>query len=255
MPPDSDEVLTRWAPDPDLTVRYGPHPDQVADVRLPPGAPVGPLVVFIHGGFWRARYDRAHTGPLAADLAGRGYPVAAIGYRRVGQDGGGWPGTLDDVAAAVARVPGLVAAATGLPLDRPVLSGHSAGGHLALWAGSAGRDLPVRRVVALAPVADLTLGYRLGLGAGAVVAFLGGPPEAVPDRYAAAQPGRPRVPTVILHGTDDDVVPVQVSRAYLAKAGDLAKLVEIPGAGHFAVIDPAARAWSTLLGTLGADTP
>lgn len=248
------EVLDRPAPRPDFTVRYGTHPDQIADVRVPPAgrAPTGPLVIFIHGGFWRAAYDRTHTGPLAADLAARGYPVATIEYRRVGQPGGGWPGTLDDVAAAVERVPDLVSERIGVDAHRPVLAGHSAGGHLALWYASradvAERAQP-RGVLALAPVADLALGYRLGLGNGAVAALLGGGPTDVPDRYASAQPGCPPVPVVIVHGIEDDVVPVAVSRAYACEG---MKLIELPGVEHYAVIDPCSPAWSTVVGALGA---
>src|SRR5688572_24932971 len=103
MTRDPREVLTRPAPAPDLTLRYGDHPDHVIDLRLPTDGAAGPgrpLVVFLHGGFWRAAFDRSHAGPLAADLAGRGYPVAVVEYRRVGQEGGGWPGTLDDVERA-----------------------------------------------------------------------------------------------------------------------------------------------------------
>jgi acetyl esterase/lipase len=251
----SDEVLTRPAPRPDCTVRYGPHPDHVADVRVPPAGrePTGPLVVFIHGGFWRAAYDRSHTGPLAADLAARGYPVATVEYRRVGQPGGGWPGTLDDIVVAVERVPGLVGDRTGVDATRPVLAGHSAGGHLALWyAGdTATRAGPValRGVLALAPVADLALAYRLGLGAGAVAELLGGGPADFPDRYASAQPGRPAVPVAIVHGTEDDVVPTAVSRAYVHEG---VKRIELPGVEHYAVIDPHSTAWSEVLGVLGA---
>jgi acetyl esterase/lipase len=227
------------------TVRYGDGPEQVADVRLPPGDPVGPLVIFIHGGFWKAAYDRHHAAPLAADLAGRGYPVASIEYRRVGQPGGGWPGTFDDVAAAVARVPGLVGADTG----RPVLAGHSAGGHLALWA--AARIERVGGTVALAPVADLALGYRLGLGDGAVAALLGGSPAQVPDRYAYGEPGRPAAPTVIVHGAADDVVPVELSRAYVRRYPAV-ELAELPGVDHMAVIDPESTAWPAVLRALAA---
>jgi acetyl esterase/lipase len=268
----SEEVLSRPAPRPDFTVRYGPHPDQIADVRMPPAGrePTGPLVVFIHGGFWRAAYDRSHTGPLAADLAARGYPVATIEYRRVGQPGGGWPGTLDDVVAAVERVPDLVSDRIGLDVSRPVLAGHSAGGHLALWYASdaasrdaasrdaasrdaASRDAAgpatLRGVLALAPVADLALAHRLGLGDGAVAALLGGGPADVPERYATAQPGRPAVPVVIVHGTEDDVVPVAVSRAYVCKG---MKLIELPGVEHYALIDPHSSAWATVVGALGA---
>jgi acetyl esterase/lipase len=261
MTADPRDVLTRWAPGPDLTVRYGDHFDHVADVRLPDGGSAGPLVIFIHGGFWKAEYDRTHTGPLAVDLAARGYPVATIEFRRIGQEGGGWPGTFTDVAAAVDRVPGLIAealAARGRDVPElacPILAGHSAGGHLALWC--AGRaTVPVRGVLALAPVADLALAHRLRLDDGAVAALLGGGPEEVPERYAAADPARSvpsGVPTIIVHGTEDDRVPLEVSRSYVAaarEAGADASLIELPNTEHFAVIDPRAAVWSTVLGAL-----
>ena len=255
------DVLNRPAPAPDFTIRYGDHPDQVADVRLPPGDATRPLIIFIHGGFWQRRYDRAHTGPLAADLASRGYPVATIEYRRMGQDGGGWPGTFDDVAAAVRATPALIreqieARGRIAPdLSRPILAGHSAGGHLALWVVRTGDQ---RGVVALAPIADLVLAHRLGLGDGATAALLGGGPARVPDRYAYADPAQllpARCRVIIVHGTEDRQVPIEVSRSYAAaaqKAGDDTSLVELPGTEHYAVIDPRSPAWSTVLGALGA---
>ncbi|GII24896.1 alpha/beta hydrolase family protein [Planosporangium mesophilum] len=261
MTADPREVLTRWAPEPDFTVRYGTQPDHVADVRLPAGQSGGPLIIFIHGGFWKAEFDRRHTAPLAVDLAGRGYPVASVEFRRVGQDGGGWPGTFTDVAEAVARVPGLIAEAlTGrgvaVPdLTRPVLAGHSAGGHLALWAAKRA-GTPVRGVLALAPVADLGLAHRLGLGGGAVAALLGGGPEEVPERYAEADPVRllpSGVPAVVVHGTEDDRVPIEVGQEYVAAAraaGDDVSLVELPGTEHFAVIDPRSAVWPQILAAL-----
>jgi acetyl esterase/lipase len=216
---------------------------------MPPhGVPVGPLVVFLHGGFWRAEWDRAHAGPLAADLAVRGYPVACLEYRRIGQPDGGWPGTFDDVVAGLGAIPDLL----GIP-GTPILAGHSAGGHLALWAAT---RVPVRAVLALAPVADLSEAYRLGLGDGAVAELLGGSPEQVPERYAAtdtALQDPPPVPTVLLHGTLDAQVPVRLSRGYAARTG--AGLVELPDSEHFALIDPLAAAWPTvidILATLGA---
>jgi acetyl esterase/lipase len=130
--PDSREVLTRPAPPPDLTLAYGPHPDHVIDLRLPASLPA-PLVVMIHGGFWRAAYDRTHTGPLTSALAAAGYVVAIPEFRRTGQEGGGWPGTFDDVTAALDAVPRLLAPYSE---DPPVLLGHSAGGHLAVWAAT-----------------------------------------------------------------------------------------------------------------------
>jgi acetyl esterase/lipase len=254
--PDPRAVLTRPAPPPDVTVSYGGLPEQVADLRLPAAGPVDagprPLVVVVHGGFWRAGYDRAHTGPLAAALAGRGFPVAQLEYRRTGQPGGGWPGTFDDVAAGLTAVPRLaaeVARDRGVPVDPgpPVLVGHSAGGHLALWyAGTA--PTRVRGVLALAPVADLAEAYRLDLDAGAVAALLGGGPADVPDRYAAADPARrpPSIPTVIVHGDRDRQVPPGISRRYATAArvaGSAVRLVELSGVEHFGLIDPSSEAW------------
>lgn len=245
---DPQEVLTRPAPPPDLTIRYGDGPDQVADVRLPAGgAPARPPVIFLHGGFWMAGYDRAHVGPLATDLAARGYPVVCPEYRRVGQPGGGWPGTFDDVADA------LPAVVERLGLGAPVLAGHSAGGQLALWA--AGR-VPCLGVLALAPVADLTRGHELGLGGGAVALLLGGGPADVPDRYAAVDPlglVPPPVPVVVVHGDVDDRVPIELGRDYVAaalRAGASARLVELPGVEHFGLIDPLSPAWPAVLAAL-----
>ncbi|SCG48314.1 alpha/beta hydrolase family protein [Micromonospora halophytica] len=251
MSADPREVLTRPAPPPDATVAYGDHPDQIVDLRHPTGdGPLRPLVAILHGGFWRAEYDRTHTGPLAAALAGLGWPVAQVEYRRTGQPGGGWPGTLTDVLAGVTALPGL--AGRALPgrvaAGPPLLLGHSAGGHLALHV-AAHAPAAVRGVLALAPIADLAEAYRLDLDAGAVAALLGGGPSEHPDRYAAADP-RALVPpptrTVICHGVRDRQVPVAMSRDYVAAAraagGDV-MLVELPECEHFGLIDPDSDAW------------
>jgi acetyl esterase/lipase len=204
-------------------------------------------VVFLHGGFWMAEWDRTHVAPLAADLASRGYPVVTPEYRRVGQPGGGWPGTFDDVEAGVA------AALARLELPVPVLAGHSAGGQLALWA--AGR-LPSRGVLALAPVADLGRAYHLGLDGGAVDRLLGGGPDEVPGRYATVDPARllpSPVPVVVVHGTLDDRVPVGMSQDYVTAArarGGQARLVELPAVEHFGIIDPHSPAWPAVLSAL-----
>ncbi|ASW58099.1 S9 family peptidase [Plantactinospora sp. KBS50] len=257
MTADPREVLVRPAPPPDATVRYGPHPDQVADLRLPARPdPTYPLVVVVHGGFWRQEYDRRHTGPLSSALAGLGYPVAQLEYRRTGPGGaGGWPATGDDVAAGVAALPRLLAERTGLaPPGDPVLLGHSAGGHLALWcAGTAAR---VGGVLALAPVADLGAAYRLDLDGGAVAALLGAGPDEAPDRYAAADPVRRvpiGVPAVIVHGERDRQVPIELSRGYAARArvaGDRVTLIALPDSEHFGLIDPLSPAWPQVLGAL-----
>ena len=260
MPVDPRAVLTWPAPVPDASVRYGTEPDQIADLRRPaprPGPP-RPLVVVVHGGFWRAGYDRRHTGPLAADLALKGYPVAQLEYRRTGAPGGGWPGTLDDVIAGVAALPGLFAGA--LPEVRtasgpPVLLGHSAGGQLALHCAAVAPDT-VRAVLALAPVADLAEAHRLDLDGGAVTALLGGVPHRFPARYASADPLlRPALatPTVILHGARDQQVPVTMSRRYVAAAragGGDCVLVELPDCEHFGLIAPYSPAWPHVLTAL-----
>ena len=137
--PNPRDVLILPPPAADALVRYGDHRDHVADVRFPAGGAAGPLVIVIHGGFWRAEYDRAHTGHLAAALAAEGYTVAQLEYRRTGDPGGGWPGTFDDIVAGISQIPALVAEAArasgrpGPPARPLLLVGHSAGGHLALW--------------------------------------------------------------------------------------------------------------------------
>jgi len=271
----SGDVLSRPAPPPDLVISYGPMPEHVADVRLPPplvarvpggveaaGLRPAPLVLFLHGGFWRVAYDRAHTGPLATALASAGFVVCVPEFRRTGQRGGGWPGTFDDVATAVDTLPGLVREAVGAQLisDGPVLlAGHSAGGHLALWAASRHRlaqdaswyvpEGQVCGVVALAAVSDMVACHALRLGQDAAGALLGGGPGQHPGRYRLADPmqllpvGRP---VRLVHGSADDRVPCGMSRDYLARAraaGDDVALDELSGSGHFEVIDPLSAWW------------
>ncbi|MFH8408952.1 alpha/beta hydrolase family protein [Streptomyces sp. NPDC018019] len=236
------ELLARAPAAPDATLVYGPHPDQVIDL-YGPGAE-GPVVLLLHGGFWRAAYDRSHLSPLAAELARHGLPVALAEYRRVGA-GGGWPHTYEDVTDAVAA------------LERPVVAvGHSAGGHLALLlADRRGPDAP-RRIVAVAPVADLAHAHTLKLSDGAVTEFVGEGP-GLPDRLAAADPVRRlpgTVPVTILHGTADPEVPVELSRRYAraarAAGGTRPELREQAGTGHYAPVTPGTAAFRVLLATL-----
>ena len=260
----SREILSRTAPPPDCTVGYGPHPEQVVDLRLPPG-PARTLVVLVHGGFWRAAYDRTHTGPLADALARAGYAVAVPEYRRVGSPGGGWPGTFDDISIFFEALDA-IRAAHGIRARRTVLVGHSAGGHLALWAAARHRlpaDSPWHsqwrpdRVVSLAGCASLALADGWGLGDDATGELLGGHARQVPERYALADPAALlplAVPVTLLHGTEDQQVPVTMSREYAVqseRAGDSVKLVELPGLDHFALIDPISGAWADLLAALG----
>jgi acetyl esterase/lipase len=271
--PDQTHVLMRSARPPDLTLRYGDQADHIADVHLPPPAVSSAegiggrkfFTLFIHGGFWKPEYDRAHTAPLAEALAAAGFVVCAPEYRRSAKVGGGWPGTFDDIAAAVDKLPSLVADATNGLVDpaQVVLAGHSAGGHLALWAASRHQlpaGSPWRRdrrtgygVVALAAVSDLAACSRLGLGQGAADAFMGGGPGRHPDRYAVADPAvllpvRERVRLV--HGLADDLVPPSLTTEYADRAraaGDSGvECVLLPDAGHFELIDPLSAAWPTV---------
>ena len=235
---------------PDAVVRYAAHKDGLIDVHLPAGPGPHPLVVYVHGGFWKQEWDRRHARPLCAALAAEGYVVAVPEYRRVG-GGGGWPTTLEDVDAAAAALPGLLAG-LGVTTTRTSYVGHSAGGHLVLWLADQGH--PVDRVVGLAPVGDLRAAARDGLGDDATQALLGGGPDDVPERYAAADPAErlsPATPCdlVVLHGLDDDVVPVENSRGLVARHPEV-DLVELPAVDHFAVIDPQSKAFEALLGTL-----
>ena len=244
-------------------VRYGDHPDQVANLHAPAadGGP-WPVVVLLHGGFWRDGWDRTLMTPLAHDLASRGFLAWNVEYRRVGQDGGGWPGTLADVAAAVDALADVPEADVG----HVVAVGHSAGGHLALWLAARDRlpaEAPgarprvrLRLAVSLAGVADLIRGAEEGFGDGACATFLGGSPAEVRERYAFASPAALvplGVPQLLVHGRLDDVVPPSQSADYAAAAraaGDAVELVEVDGADHFAVIDPSLPPWLAVTGGL-----
>jgi acetyl esterase/lipase len=232
---------------PDAVLRYAEHEDAVVDVHLPGGSlprgPVPRVVVLLHGGFWKSAYDRRHTRPMARALADQGLVVATPEYRRVGA-GGGWPVTGEDVLLAVRRLPELLDS-IGVTSGPLVVTGHSAGGHLALWLTAQG--VPVERVVALAPVCDLREAMRLGLGDNATQAFLDGadPDPADPMVLLDTQP---EAGIVIVHGEDDDVVPVSLSRGLVA-AHPWVQLREVPG-GHMEVIEPGSVAWSTVLPAL-----
>ncbi len=258
---DPSDVLSRAAPAPTTSIRYGEQPEHVADLWWPESdRPHPALVVVIHGGFWRAGFDRTHARPMGNALAAQGFSVASIEYRRTGMPGGGWPGTVDDVRLATTQLPDLLAAQAGRPVGPTVLMGHSAGGHLALWAGSQVRQPHLAGVVSLAGVCDLVRADELGLGAqgddGAVAAFLGGRSDQVPDRYAAADPHQlppPTAPVVLVHGAMDTVVPIELSERYAAYAtarGADVELVELPGVEHFGLIDPLSPAWGAVLAAL-----
>ena len=267
----SRDVLTRPASGPDTTAEYGPDPDQIIDLWAPrPSTGPAPLVVVVHGGFWRSQYDRIHVRPMANALAAAGCAVAVPEYRRAGSPGGGgWPGTFDDIAAAVDAA-GALAAPLGADPDRTVWVGHSAGGHLVLWAAARHRlppsspwhtDRAPAGVVSLAGCASLRLGAEWDEGEGAVANLLGGMPDRYPDRYAAADPAALLplgVPVTLVHGTDDKQVRVEMSRRYTkaaTEAGDQVSYLELAGIEHFALIDPLSAAWPHVLSSIAAAVP
>lgn len=243
---DPMDVLTRATEPPDAVVRYADHTDGVIDLFLPTKLDPTrqhPLLVALHGGFWHREWDRTHLRPMAHALVDRGWVVATPEYRR---GAGSWPDTRDDVATALDVVADLVESVAPGAVDPNAaytLTGHSAGGHLALWGGLRAGPERVRRIVALAPVADLEAAARSGMGEGAAIEFLGGTPDDRPDAYAEANPMRMlpgRVPVVILHGTDDHSVPVEASRAVATALMDspTVSYIELADVDHFAVIDP-----------------
>lgn len=234
---------------PDATLRYADHDDAVVDLHLPDGGS-DRLLVLLHGGFWKAEWDRRHTRPMARALADLGWAVATPEYRRV-RGGGGWPTTGDDVRLAVGRLPELLAdlgVAVDLPADPPTVVGHSAGGHLALWLATTGEN--VERVVALAPVCDLREAIRLGLGSDAAQALLGPLEPTEADPMTLFQE-RPVTRVTIVHGDRDVDVPVELSRGFVA-AHPWVRLHELPGVDHMQLIDPASTAWSTVVDALGS---
>lgn len=279
MPDDADAVardateaeaaFSHPAVTPDATAAYGEHPDQVVDFYEPRVALAtpAPLVVVLHGGAWRAPYDRAHMTPFADFLARRGFAVANVEYRRgssipaqgEGPVAGRWPETFDDVAAAFDALPAL--AREHLPAAdtrRTVVTGHSAGGHLALWVASrhvlpvgspwrTDRPAPLRGVVALAPIADFRVAQELGICSDAPLQLLGGK-DKFDERLPHADPAAllpTGIATAIVQGRTDIVVPQEVSEAYAdaaAKAGEVVGFTLLEDVGHFPLIDPAADA-------------
>jgi acetyl esterase/lipase len=221
---DSFAVTTDPPPSPaDARLVYGPEPLQFGDLR--PGAGDA-LAVVVHGGSWKATYNLIHMAHLCIALGREGIPTFNVEYRRVGDPGGGWPGSLEDVLLAVERARGLA--------RRLVLVGHSAGGHLSLLA-AARTGLPV---VAVAAVCDPPTWQNP-----AGQAFFGGTPVAEGSPLAQAPLG---VPTILVHGTEDAVVPYEQSVRYAAAAGDEAELVTLEGTGHFEPVDPLVPEWTSV---------
>jgi acetyl esterase/lipase len=243
----AQSILELPPPRPGIRFAYGASEVQFAELRVPAGPGPHPVAIVIHGGYWRARYDLRHIAHLCDALTRQGVATWSLEYRRIGNPGGGWPGTLDDVRAGALYLK-TIAAEQSINIKRVVATGHSAGGQLALWLARQ-KVLVLRAVVPLAAVSNLRRAWELKLSDTVVSEFLGGSPREVPERYRAASPIELlplNVPQRILHGASDDVVPIEMSREYAAaakKSGDDSKLIEIAGAGHFELIDPRSTVW------------
>lgn len=242
------------------TEKYGSDPSQEGDLFLPQGKPLATLCLF-HGGFWLMPYGRDQMTEVAQNLARQGFAVWNIGYRRIGEEGGAWPGTFDDAIASINHLQRLCEQYQ-IPGDtKIVLIGHSAGGQLAIWTGkqndldkSVHATLHVKPdlLVGLAPVIDLVKTFEEQLGRQSVLHLLKGTPDEIPERYALYDPMQfspGRIPQLIVHGKGDDVLPVQWSRDYVERvgsAGSEIELIEISGGGHMDFIDSKSPAITAL---------
>lgn len=244
-------------------VRYGTDSGQFADIRFPAGKGPFPLLFGIHGGWWLSANGLNHFAPLCAKLTSLGIVTCNLEYRRIGDHGGGWPGTFLDVAMATEFVKHRLARDPRVDIKRAAVVGHSSGGQLALWLGArhrvpkgsvlhTGQEQWLTSVISLAGVADLKSAWKDGLGDHAVDKLIGGDPGRYPGRYLEASPLE-LLPTglmqVLVHGRDDDRVPISQSQRFGEKAkavGDEAKLIALSGVGHFELIDPESRAWDAV---------
>ena len=240
-------------------IAYGSDPQQYGELRRPSGTAPCPVVVVVHGGFWLSQYDLSLMVPVCETLTIEGLATWNVEYRRLGDPGGGWPGTFLDVGAATDHLRSL-APQHGLELRRTITLGHSAGGQLALWiagrrwirSGELARPRPFkpRGAVSLAGVLDLRRAYDVGFQS--VATLMGGSPTEFPARYEAASPAALiplGVPQVLVHGTADPIVPVWMSEEYQREAtarGDEVKFIPLEGVGHLELIDPKSAAWPTV---------
>lgn len=253
---DSSSLVSFPNPAADHVISYGEDGLQFGELRLPPGQGPWPVMVLIHGGCWLAEYDIAHIRKLAAAFTKAGIATWTLEYRRVGNRGGGWPGTFDDVARGADHV---LAMATpfGLDLGRVVVAGHSAGGHLAIWLGNRPAEWPAglkpTAVLALAPAADLEYLHQHGACREEVDRLMGGSPEKFPERYRLAS-GAARLPLtipqyIVVGEHDDDWTPAGLRYVELARQhGNDPHVINAKESGHFEMIDPDSTTWPLVLG-------
>jgi acetyl esterase/lipase len=245
----SDDILTA-VPHAGSKLFYGSDPNQFGELRLPKGHGPFPLIVNVHGGYWSAQYSLTHAGHFCAALSKKGFATWNVEYRRVGNPGGGWPGSFKDVVSAYRFAGQFGKKYKEVNCERIVVVGHSAGGQLALCL--AAHEPSATRVVALAGVVDLHRAWELHLGYDAVQDFLGGAPSTVAEHYREADPMQLKITAdqQLIHGLSDDLVPPELSRDYFKKKNkqhEKVHLHEIPGADHFDLINPHSAAWTTVL--------
>jgi len=254
----SDDLASFESPEPDHRIPYGDDPLQFGELRLPEGPGPHPVAILVHGGCWLSEYDITHLRSLAAAVTESGIATWALEYRRVGNPGGGWPGTFQDVARGADHLR-VLAKSYPLDLERVLAMGHSAGGHLALWLAARSKLMerdPFRAeqpvlpgaVLALAPAPDLAYLHGQDVCGSVVEQLLGGSPESQPERYAMGSPmslvplGVPQI--LVLGRHDDSWMPV--GRRYFERAkasGDDVRFLEAPESGHFEMIDPRSTTW------------
>jgi len=242
-------------PPADHIISYGEDKLQFGELRLPSGQGPYPVIVLVHGGCWLAAYDIAHIRKLAAAFTAAGFATWTMEYRRVGDPGGGWPGTFDDVAAGADHVV-LLAEQFKLDLDRVIVAGHSAGGHFAIWLSNRpaqwSGELKPAAVLALAPAADLAYLHRQGVCGDVVDKLMGGSPEQVPRRYQSGS-GTARLPLsvpqyIVIGEHDRNWAPV--GRRYIESArqhGNDPHVINAGESGHFEMIDPDSTTWPMVL--------
>ncbi len=255
----AQDLLGLPQPAADETVAYGPAPQQIAELRLPEGPGPHPVVVVIHGGCWQAPWGLDQVRSLCAALAAEGLATWSLEYRRLGDAGGGWPGTFEDVARGADHLR-RVAKQHSLDLERVVAVGHSAGGHLALWLAGRHRlprDSPLRTesplrlrgVVSLAGIPDLRKGAERSVCGDSIPRLLGGSPEELDDRVRDGSPAALLplgLPQRLVCGRLDTIVPLELASGYESaarRAGDRVEVEVLPGAGHFELVDPRSAAW------------
>ena len=236
---------------------YGSDPQQFAELTLPATTPPHPLIVLVHGGGYREMYNLRPLGPIVASLAEAGFAVWNIEYRRFG-NGGEYPRMFQDVAAAADTL-AQIAEAHELDLGKVISMGHSAGGHLALWlagrrkikassplGGSA--PLAIHGVVALAPLADVSHGSESDLSSDALLAVMGGTASSAPQAYRDGCPAQ-LLPLGVAHTTlvgSEDLAMLANARRFVKAAqaaGDAARLIVLPGAGHFEIVAVDCDEW------------